>query len=166
MRGGFEVFASSGKDLRVPIFVRLISSLDAFIIEPDFEEEEVVFVVIDFYRTTVTKVFSVFAFLLMWILSILFFFMAVATWTRNLHHEIGEILSVGSGFLFALPAVRVTQPNIPSVGVLIDVVGFIWNMVLIAFGGKPFLYTFYAHLGSDCLDRSLFENHKETTSSR
>ncbi len=135
MRGAFEVYASSGKDARVPIVIRLVSAVDNFRLEPDFEESDVVYVTIDFFRSTVTKVFSVFAFVLMWILSIMFFFMSVACWTRNLHHEVGEVLSVGSGFLFALPAVRVVQPNIPNIGIFIDIVGFIWNMVLIAFGG-------------------------------
>ncbi len=34
--------------------------------------------------------------------------------------------------LFALPAVRAVQPGVPDVGAVIDVVGFFWNMALLA----------------------------------
>jgi hypothetical protein len=37
--------------------------------------------------------------------------------------------------LFALPAVRNTQPEVPPIGAAVDVLGFFWNMSLTALVG-------------------------------
>jgi hypothetical protein len=39
------------------------------------------------------------------------------------------------GLLFALPAMRNTQPEVPPIGVAVDVLGFFWNMSITALVG-------------------------------
>lgn len=42
------------------------------------------------------------------------------------------LFSPAATLLFALPAVRAVQPGVPDVGAVIDIVGFFWNMALLA----------------------------------
>jgi hypothetical protein len=46
------------------------------------------------------------------------------------------------GLLFALPSLRNVQPDVPIIGSAIDVLGFFWNMSMIAFAVMAFCAAF------------------------
>ncbi|KXZ48610.1 hypothetical protein GPECTOR_26g513 [Gonium pectorale] len=84
-------------------------------------------------RTSFAKAFSGFLFVSMWVLSI---FAAVhaldVAFVRPRRVVPFDAAMFAATMLFALPAVRQVQPGIPEVGILIDITGFFWNMMLLA----------------------------------
>jgi len=89
---------------------------------------------IDFYvqRSTTTRVFAAIVFLLMWCLSLSIFVAAMSTWFRGKKAEL-PLASISTALLFALPNIRNSQPGVPSpVGTTEDMVGFFWNILLVA----------------------------------
>lgn len=44
--------------------------------------------------------------------------------------------------LFALPNIRSTQPGLPPIGCTADIMGFFWNIFLVAIAGISLLATF------------------------
>ncbi|PNH04475.1 hypothetical protein TSOC_009350 [Tetrabaena socialis] len=83
-------------------------------------------------RTNSTKGFSIFVFLAMWVLSIFCVVHAadLVYWRRRPFTL--EVPAFSATLLFALPAVRQVQPGVPDVGAVIDMIGFFWNMVMLA----------------------------------
>lgn len=61
------------------------------------------------------------------------FALACSVWIRHRKVE-PPTIAVNAALLFALPALRNTQPGVPPVGALIDVCGFFWNEVFRFFG--------------------------------
>ncbi|KAJ3271509.1 hypothetical protein HDV01_006560 [Terramyces sp. JEL0728] len=81
-------------------------------------------------RSFTTQFFSIFIVLSMWILSLTIFTLATTLWFRERKVE-PPTIAVTASLLFALPAIRNTQPGIPSIGATIDLAGFMWNMFLV-----------------------------------
>ncbi|GFZ86540.1 hypothetical protein GCM10011408_01190 [Dyella caseinilytica] len=76
-------------------------------------------------RTLPTKLFSISLNIIMVLIALIVLIMAL----RILYYrESPEVSSLGfiGGLLFAIPAVRELQPKIPSMGLMIDYVGFFW----------------------------------------
>jgi len=89
---------------------------------------------VNFYirRSTTTRVFAVIIFLLMWCLSLSIFIAAMSVWFRGKNAEL-PMVSILTALLFALPNIRNSQPGVPSpVGTTEDMVGFFWNILLVA----------------------------------
>jgi hypothetical protein len=81
-------------------------------------------------RSATTKFFSLFIAACMWLLSISAFILASSVWFAGGKIE-PPTIGLTAALLFALPAIRNTQPGVPSIGITIDVAGFLWNMFLI-----------------------------------
>jgi Domain of unknown function (DUF4436) len=81
-------------------------------------------------RSATTIFFSIFIVVCMWLLSMTAFILAFTLWFRHRKVEPPTIGFVAS-LLFALPAIRNTQPGVPGIGCTIDVSGFLWNMFLV-----------------------------------
>ncbi|KAJ3218567.1 hypothetical protein HK099_005013 [Clydaea vesicula] len=64
--------------------------------------------------------------------------LAVTLWMRDRKVE-PPTIAVTTGMLFALPAVRNVQPGIPGIGCTADVIGFFWNMIMVATGAALLL---------------------------
>ncbi len=92
-------------------------------------------------HTVTTKIYSLFVFVSMWALSIAFFYTACCCWFRKKMAET-SMMEVGSALLFGLPALRQTLPTAPGMGLLSDVCGFFWCMILVSFGSMLFKFTF------------------------
>jgi len=91
-------------------------------------------VFINFYirRSTTTRVFAAIIFLLMWFLSLSIFVAAMSVWFRGKNAEL-PLVAISTALLFALPNIRNSQPGVPSpVGTTEDMVGFFWNILLVA----------------------------------
>ncbi|KAJ9064066.1 F-box only protein 9 [Entomophthora muscae] len=75
--------------------------------------------------------FSIFVIILMWVISLV---MAGVAFTIILLVDTrpeGGYMALGSGLLFALPFLRNAQPDVPPIGIIIDAMGFIWNMIIV-----------------------------------
>jgi hypothetical protein len=90
-----------------------------------------------FIEVTVTSVrsftvqfFSLFIVCCMWILSFSIFTLATTLWFRDRAVE-PPTIGLCASLLFAMPAIRSTQPNIPPIGCTVDLIGFFWNMFLV-----------------------------------
>ncbi|KAI8898390.1 hypothetical protein BC833DRAFT_589981, partial [Globomyces pollinis-pini] len=81
-------------------------------------------------RSKVSQLFCLFIFTSMWILSISAIILSTTLWMRRRTVEAPTIGVVGC-LLFALPAIRNSQPGAPSIGSTIDCAGFFWNMFLV-----------------------------------
>ncbi|KAJ3314772.1 hypothetical protein HDU76_002356 [Blyttiomyces sp. JEL0837] len=82
-------------------------------------------------RSGTTQFFSVLVMVIMWTLSLLSITLSTTLWMRERKVE-PPTLAVSISLLFALPAVRNSQPGIPAIGCTADVVSFFWAMVLAA----------------------------------
>ncbi|KAI8902606.1 hypothetical protein BC833DRAFT_572656 [Globomyces pollinis-pini] len=82
------------------------------------------------YRSFTVQFFSMFILICMWILSFTIFILSVTLWFRDRKVE-PPTIAITTSLLFALPAVRNTQPGIPNIGCTVDLAGFFWNMFLV-----------------------------------
>jgi len=85
-------------------------------------------------RGSVVRFFSIFVVILMWLLSSFELAMAVDHVVVRPRQVLSPTIGFGVSMMFALPAVRSTQPGIPGMGCLVDVAGFFWNMAMISCG--------------------------------
>jgi hypothetical protein len=108
------------------------------VIDNDFSRLYTGFVI---SRAPTQKFFSLFIILIMWIMSLGVFSMSLAHLWYSRKVE-APTIGVVTTMLFALPAVRNTQPGAPPIGCTSDVVGFFWNMGLVASGAMILLYRF------------------------
>ncbi|KAG1663316.1 hypothetical protein FOA52_006275 [Chlamydomonas sp. UWO 241] len=76
--------------------------------------------------------FSIFIVLLMWAISLGFFVLALRYSLSDDEEVAYDVPALAVGLLFALPFVRAVQPDVPTVGIAIDMLGFFFNMLLIA----------------------------------
>ncbi|KAI8914480.1 hypothetical protein EDD86DRAFT_87606 [Gorgonomyces haynaldii] len=84
-----------------------------------------------FHRSLTTILYSVLVNIIMWILSLAIFTLTVTLWFRDRKVE-PPTIGITVGLLFALPAIRNTQPGAPVIGCTADVAGFFWAMVLVS----------------------------------
>lgn len=75
--------------------------------------------------------FSVLMFLIMWGLTLNLTFICCWTWKGGKRVELGTI-AMTAALLYALPRVRESQPGIPKMGIVQDLVGYCWMVVMIA----------------------------------
>ncbi|KAJ1981541.1 hypothetical protein H4R33_005232 [Dimargaris cristalligena] len=82
-------------------------------------------------RTRTTLFFSIFMMIVMWGLSLTLLTLAyqIVIERRDVP---APLLIVGITMLFALPALRNSQPGVPQVGCASDALSFFWNLFLIA----------------------------------
>ena len=85
----------------------------------------------EFRRSGVTVFFALFVGLLMWLLSISALIIAISIWMRERKVE-PPTIAVMAALLFALPAMRNSQPGIPGIGTSSDVASFFWAMALVS----------------------------------
>ncbi|KAI8899253.1 hypothetical protein BC833DRAFT_586505 [Globomyces pollinis-pini] len=82
-------------------------------------------------RSIVYKLFAMFIFLIMWFLSLSSIAMAISIWLSGRTVE-PPTIGIQGALLFALPAIRNSQPSVPSIGITFDIAGFFFNELLIA----------------------------------
>ena len=120
----------------VRVGVRAQGALQGWTINPTLNEivntDGSFYVSIDLsaIRSITTKFFSVFIIIYMWFLSLSAIVLASTLWYRERKVEPPTIGFIAS-LLFALPAIRNTQPGVPSIGCTADTAGFMWNMFLV-----------------------------------
>ncbi|KAJ3412160.1 hypothetical protein HDV05_001135 [Chytridiales sp. JEL 0842] len=119
----------------LPISFAIVGGLQAWTVTPtvlDFELDGLTIGFdVSFKRSVTTRFFSVFVMVLMWILAGLAFVVALSIWTRGRKVE-PPTIAYSAALLFAMAAVRNTQPGVPPIGCTSDVVSFFWAMMLVA----------------------------------
>lgn len=130
-----------------PITVRLDSYIQGWgfqtTLRPFKNQVQVVILV---YRSNTIKIFAVFVFFIMWIISVLGKIITTLNWTNNFSTVFRvsasfiildqspppPMIAVAGAMLFALPAIRNTMPGAPQIGSLADMFGFYFNMLILS----------------------------------
>ncbi|KAJ3337013.1 hypothetical protein HDU91_001595, partial [Kappamyces sp. JEL0680] len=81
-------------------------------------------------RSFTVQFFSLFIVVAMWVVSMAVFILATTLWLRDRKVE-PPTIGVCAAFLFALPAIRNSQPGAPPIGATVDLAGFFWNLGLV-----------------------------------
>ncbi|ORZ40307.1 hypothetical protein BCR44DRAFT_1424802 [Catenaria anguillulae PL171] len=89
------------------------------------------FVSLTIGRSGTTKGFSIFIVVLTWFLSLIMGWLSIQV-VRLKRPVEAPMLASPCALLFALPSLRNVQPGVPSIGVTVDIVGFFWNMAIVA----------------------------------
>jgi len=95
---------------------------------PDYSQVTVNFTA---RRSQVHKGFSVLMFTIQWGLSLMLTYICCWTWKGGKRVELG-IVAMTAALLYALPRVREAQPGIPKMGIIQDLVGYCWQILMIA----------------------------------
>lgn len=82
-------------------------------------------------RSKIHVCFSVLMFIVSWGLTFNLTYICCWTWKGGKRIELG-IIAMTAAFLYALPRVRETQPSIPKMGIIEDLVGYCWQVLLIS----------------------------------
>ncbi|KAF8927826.1 hypothetical protein BGZ52_004054 [Haplosporangium bisporale] len=133
----FEILANKdrGQLHRIPVSLTFLGMLQTVefvpVVRLDPSDTYKISLQILTRRSPTTIGFSLFIVLIMWALSIAIGIIAMQV-IRSHRMTDEHILTLGITTLFALPALRETQPGIPAIGCAADVLGFYWNMAIIA----------------------------------
>ncbi|KNE65195.1 hypothetical protein AMAG_10847 [Allomyces macrogynus ATCC 38327] len=95
----------------------------------------------DIARSGTTKGFSIFIVILSWCLSLIMGYLALQV-ARQKRAVEPPMLAPPCALLFALPSLRNVQPGVPGIGVTVDVVGFFWNMAIVAISATVIILYF------------------------
>ncbi|KAJ9088699.1 hypothetical protein DSO57_1020609 [Entomophthora muscae] len=100
-----------------------------------------VIILVTLQRPPTTLMICAFMAALMWVLAIA---MANLAWDGVIYRrEIPPpLLSIGIAMLFALPTLRNSQPGVPAMGCLIDMLGFFWSIVLISISASALIFNY------------------------
>ncbi|KAI9281212.1 hypothetical protein BC943DRAFT_382833 [Umbelopsis sp. AD052] len=135
--GYFEImaFASGNISATIPISFKLEASVTTYNFNPTLRQFSYVTDKIGLKivagRSTTTLGFSIFICILMWALSLVIALISYQVVLRGRRVDAHSTM-LGITMLFALPALRSAQPGIPPVGCAADILGFYWNMAIIA----------------------------------
>jgi len=131
--------AASSDGSGVPLTAFVFGSVQGFVYSTQFNgsidgsnDGFDVTITFNVQRNTTTRLFAAIIFLLMWFLSLSIFVAAMSVWFRGKNTEL-PLVAISTALLFALPNIRNSQPGVPSpVGTTGDMVGFFWNILLVA----------------------------------
>ncbi|KAG0261919.1 hypothetical protein BG011_000539 [Mortierella polycephala] len=133
----FEILANKEKEQlhKIPVSLTFLGMLQSveFIPTVRLSSDDLYKISIEIFtrRSPTTIGFSIFIVMIMWALSIAIGIIAIQV-VKKYRVSDEHILTLGITTLFALPALRETQPGIPAIGCAADVLGFYWNMAIIA----------------------------------
>ncbi|KAF9152829.1 hypothetical protein BG015_004610 [Linnemannia schmuckeri] len=133
----FEILANKDHEQlhKIPVSLTFLGKLQSveFIPTVQLNHDDLykISIVIFTRRSPTTIGFSLFIVLIMWMLSIAIGIIAIQV-IKKYRVSDEHVLTLGITTLFALPALRETQPGIPAIGCAADVLGFYWNMAIIA----------------------------------
>ncbi|KAG0311768.1 hypothetical protein BGZ97_011655, partial [Linnemannia gamsii] len=134
----FEILANKDREQmhKIPVSLTFLGKLQSVEFIPtvqlnNHDDLYKISIVIFTRRSPTTIGFSLFIVLIMWMLSIAIGIIAIQV-IRKYRVSDEHVLTLGIATLFALPALRETQPGIPAIGCAADVLGLHWNMAIIA----------------------------------
>ncbi|KAJ1551878.1 hypothetical protein HK405_013589, partial [Cladochytrium tenue] len=138
----FDIYAFEGSDPDSPIPICLqfrniienheVSTTPAYV---PADPSQRLSVTVSVRRNIATRIYSLFAGLLMWVLGASVSRFSIDAILDKAKQIEGPVMGVSVAVLFAVPALRNTQPNIPPIGVLADVYAFFWAELSVIFTG-------------------------------
>ncbi|KAG0300132.1 hypothetical protein BGZ97_003376 [Linnemannia gamsii] len=162
----FEILANKDKERlhKIPVSLTFLGKLQSveFIPTVQIETDDLYKISIEIFtrRSPTTIGFSLFIVLIMWMLSIAIGIIAIQV-IRKYRVTDEHVLTLGITTLFALPALRETQPGIPSIGCAADVLGFYWNMAIIAISSIMILMASALRWKEPSIEREIELVHKQ-----
>ncbi|GEM_PF-641315 len=117
----------------VPLSLKFYGNLPGFDISSTPTKEntsEVVANAVSISRSDTVKFFSIIVMVIMWVLSLLSLLLAIRVVMLGKLPEFG-MLGWLTALLFAFPAIRNAQPNVPPVGTFSDFISFFWAEVIV-----------------------------------
>ncbi|KAF9435477.1 hypothetical protein BGZ76_006219 [Entomortierella beljakovae] len=162
----FEILANKEKEQlhKIPVsltFLGLLQSVE-FIPTVHLSNDDLYKISIEIFtrRSPTTIGFSLFIVMIMWALSIAIGIIAIQV-IRKYRVTDEHVLTLGITTLFALPALRETQPGIPAIGCAADVLGFYWNMAIIAISSIMILMASALRWKEPSIDQEIDLVHKQ-----
>jgi hypothetical protein len=136
----FYLFFTNPKDEteEIPIVVNFYGAISGYNIDVDYvpkaefeSSDTYIGLRVAVSRSVITKSFSVFLMIAMWLIGLVVFTMTMVVVWQPRPIEFGMFTLI-AGMLFALPAVRGLQPSVPPLGGLTDFLSFFWAESLVA----------------------------------
>jgi hypothetical protein len=136
----FFLFFSNPKDEKeeVPMALHFYGAIAGYNVDADYipktefeSSDSYIGLRINVSRSVITKSFSIFLMFAMWLIGLVVFIMTMVVALQPRPIEFGMFTLI-AGMLFALPAVRNLQPNVPPLGGLSDFLSFFWAESLVA----------------------------------
>jgi hypothetical protein len=144
-----KFYIETESETKVPLSMSMTNTLGNWNLDIEILERaidsSVLEIIILMRRTPAQRFFSIFIVLLMWAMSLGIFLMSLGHVWYSRRVE-APTIGVVTSMLFALPAVRNMQPGAPPIGCTIDVIGFFWNMGLVAVAGTRYSWSHYITL--------------------
>jgi hypothetical protein len=133
-----EVFFSleTAEGVEVPLTLNFFGKLPGYDIDYNAAKDnaaDLVNIDVNVVRSGTTKFFSIVVMATLWVLALLSFLVAVKVAQSGKLPEIG-MLGWMAALLFASPAVRNTQPNVPPVGTISDTFSLLLTETLVVIG--------------------------------
>jgi hypothetical protein len=127
--------ATALQSTSIPIAFAIIGAAQGFLIDEQLSADAVhpasiYSISLKATRSITVQFFSLFIVVSMWIVSAAVFILASTLWLRDRRVE-PPTIAVCASFLFALPAIRNSQPGVPPIGATVDLAGFFWNLALV-----------------------------------
>ncbi|KAH6562163.1 hypothetical protein BASA50_006934 [Batrachochytrium salamandrivorans] len=130
-----SLFVGSSFNESIPMAIGIVGAVQSWTVGLSLSKAQgtsgLVLVDTTINRSWTTKFFSMIVVIIMWALSLAVFTLAITLWLRDRKVE-PPTIAITASLLFALPALRNSQPGAPVIGSSVDVAGFMWNMVLVA----------------------------------
>jgi hypothetical protein len=136
----FYLYFTNPKDEQeeIPMVINFYGAISGYNIDADyipkseFESSDAYMGLrITVSRSVITKSFSIFLMVAMWLIGLVVFTMTMVVFWQVRPIEFGMFTLI-AGMLFALPVVRNLQPSVPPVGSLTDFLSFFWAESLVA----------------------------------
>jgi hypothetical protein len=136
----FYLFFTNPKDEteEIPMVVNFYGAISGYNIDVDYvpkaefeSSDTYIGLRVAVSRSVITKSFSVFLMIAMWLIGLVVFTMTMVVVWQPRPIEFGMFTLI-AGMLFALPAVRGLQPSVPPLGGLTDFLSFFWAESLVA----------------------------------
>ncbi len=107
-------------------------------------------------RSTTSIAYSIYIIIVMWALSLSVFSLAMVFLVQK-KDILANTIGLCTGMLFALPNVRSVQPGSPPLGCTADVIGFFWNILLVAVAGISLLIVFVLQTFKPAKEDNIFK---------
>lgn len=137
----FRAYGFNDPALVIPVAVEFVNNVATFSVttsltastdSPAEQAAQAVKINITIERLTTVKVYATFCAILCWVLAIVVLMLSLDSFFEQRRVEL-PILALCTGMMFALPAIRNTNPGIPPIGTLFDVYSFMFAQFMISF---------------------------------
>ncbi|KAJ1983332.1 hypothetical protein H4R34_001355, partial [Dimargaris verticillata] len=163
----------SDVDDTIPLRLQFYGTIQSLNLHPKLttyaEAPNVVLMGLAITRSRISLVFSIFIMIVMWAMALTVTVLSFQILVNR--RQVGDpLITVGATMLFALPALRNSQPGIPTLGCASDILSFFWCLFMIAAAAITNILTLvlrWKYRGPSWLDsKSLLSTGSNASSNR